>query len=81
MNRDTRQVTVDDIKRTAIFNRQANANKAVANLIAIVQRLTANVNAATNDMTVLTQFLADTEATYNACQEEVFDLANVKAKI
>ena len=74
--RDTRQITVSDVKRTAIFNRQINANKAVANLIAIVQRLTANVNAATNDVTVLTGILADAEAAYNACQNQVFDLAN-----
>lgn len=55
--RDANQITVDDIKRRAIFNRQINANKAVANLVTIVQRLTANVNAATNDLTTLTQIL------------------------
>lgn len=55
------------MKRVAIFNRQINANKAVANLVSIVRRLTANVNAATNDLTVLTQILADAEQANANC--------------
>lgn len=51
--RDANTITVDDVKRTAVFNRQINANKAVANLITIVTRLTANVNAANNDLIIL----------------------------
>lgn len=57
--RDTNTITVNDVKRTAIFNRQLNANKAVANLVAIIQQLTANVNAAQNDIGLLEQALRD----------------------
>ena len=81
INRDTKQVRVDDIKQNAIFNRQTNANKAVANLIFIIGRLTTNVNAATNDITILTQLLVNAETGLNACQVEAFNLANVKTKI
>lgn len=51
--RDAKQITVDEVKRNAAFNRQLNANKAVANLISIIQQLTANVNAAKNDISVV----------------------------
>ncbi len=51
-SRDAKTPTVDDIKRNAAFNRQLNANKAVGNLISIVQQLTANVNAAKNDLNI-----------------------------
>lgn len=51
--RDSRPITIDEVKRNAAFNRQLNANKGVANLIAIIQQLTANVNAGTNDVKIL----------------------------
>lgn len=51
--RDGRKITIDEVKRNAIFNRQISANKAVANLLAIIQQLTANVNAAKADILVL----------------------------
>lgn len=80
-SRDTNTITVDDVKRTAIFNRQITANKAVANLVSIVQRLTANVNAATNDLTVLTNLLSQAESANQACEGVIYDLSNTKAKI
>lgn len=43
--RDSRQITPEEIKKNAAILRQSNANKGVANLVAIIQRLTANVNA------------------------------------
>lgn len=57
--RDSTPLTVDQVKRNAIFNRQITANKAIANLVAIIQQLTANVNAATNDIPLLEQDLQD----------------------
>lgn len=48
--RDSQPISVNDIQRNSVFNRQLNANKAVANLISIIQQLTANVNAARNDI-------------------------------
>lgn len=52
-SRDANTITIDQVKRNAIFNRQINANKAIANLITIITRLTANVNAAKNDIITL----------------------------
>ena len=80
-SRDANAITVEDVKRTAIFNRQISANKAVANLVAIVRKLTANVNAATNDLQVLTNLLADADAANAECEGIIFDLSNTKAKI
>lgn len=40
------QITVDDVKSKAIFERQLNAAKALANLLLIVKQATANKNAA-----------------------------------
>lgn len=79
--RDAQPVTVDDVKRNAVFNRQLNANKAVANLIAIIQQLTANVNAARIDIQTLEQVLKDAELAYNNCNQEVFTLADTRARI
>ena len=50
---------MDEVKRNAIFNRQIAANKAVANLLAIIQQLTANVNAAKADIVLLEKILAE----------------------
>lgn len=79
--RDTRPTTVDDIKRNAAFNRQLNANKAVANLISIIQQLTANVNAAKNDITLLENQLAAADAANNDCNNKIYDLSNTRTKI
>lgn len=65
--RDTNKITINDVKRRAIFNRQINANKQVANIISIVQKLTANVNAAKNDLTILTNLLNDAENANAEC--------------
>lgn len=79
--RDANKITVDDVKRTAIFNRQINANKAVANLITIIQRLTANVNAARSDIITLEGLLRNAENANTACNEEIYNFANTRAKI
>lgn len=44
--RDSYKPTAFDIKKDAVLRRQSNANKAVANLISIMQGLTANSNSA-----------------------------------
>lgn len=67
--RDANTITIDEVKRTAIFNRQINANKAIANLVSIVQRLTANVNAAQSDILTLEAILRNTQNVNNACEE------------
>lgn len=69
------------MKRNAIFNRQITANKAVANLLAIIQQLTANVNAAKADIIILEKNLAEAEAANNACNDEIFKLSNTRTKI
>ncbi len=79
--RDAKPVTVDDVKRNAAFNRQLNANKAVANLISIIQQLTANVNAAKNDIGVLQNQLSSAEAANNDCNNKIYDLSNTRTKI
>ena len=79
--RDGRKITVDEVKRNAIFNRQITANKAVANLLAIIQQLTANVNAAKADIVILEKNLAEAEAANNACNDEIFKLSNTRTKI
>lgn len=79
--RDTRPVTVDEVKRNAAFNRQLNANKGVANLISIIQQLTANVNAAKNDIGTLENLFKTAESTYNDCNGRIYDLSNTRTKI
>lgn len=48
--RDTVQPTQLDVQNSAIFLRQINSGKAIANLLAIVTRLTANVNGVQTDI-------------------------------
>lgn len=79
--RDAKPVTVDDVKRNAAFNRQLNANKAVANLISIIQQLTANVNAAKNDIGVLQSQLTAAEGANIDCNNKIYDLSNTRTKI
>lgn len=69
------------MKRDATFNRQLNANKAVANLIAIIQQLTANVNAAQNDLPTYEQAHKDAVSNYDSCNAEVYNFADQKARI
>ena len=80
-DRDSNSITVTQVKNTATFNRQLNSNKAVANLISLIQQLTANVNAARNDITLLEQALNTAELAYNQCNQEVFTLADTRARI
>ena len=47
------RITEDDIQSTSVFERQINANKAIANLLDIVDQLRANVNAAEGDLKIL----------------------------
>ena len=47
------RITEDDIHSTTVFERQINANKAIANLLDIVDQLRANVKAAEGDMGIL----------------------------
>lgn len=79
--RDSTPLTVDTVKRNAVFNRQINANKAVANLVAIIQQLTANVNAARNDIPLLERELADREVAYTECTNEIFGMTDTRTRI
>lgn len=56
-NRNT--ITVDDVAEKVIFERQLNAAKAIANLLAIVKQATANKNAAEQEV-------QDRERLYNS---------------
>ena len=80
-SRDSRAPTVDDIKRNAAFNRQLNAGKAIANLLSIIQQLTANVNAAKNDVTLLEDQLKAADSANNDCNNKIYDLSNTRTKI
>lgn len=44
--KDRNVITADDVRSQAIFTRQLNAAKALANLLSIVKQATANKNAA-----------------------------------
>ncbi len=79
--RDAKPITIDDVKRNAAFNRQLNANKAVANLIAIIQQLTANVNAAKNDVGIVQKSISNLQITNDECNSKVYDLSNTRSKI
>lgn len=81
VERDGREVTADEVARNAAFHRQLNANKAVANLLAIIQQLTANVNAAKADIVLLERKLVDAEVASEECNGEVFSLTNTRTKI
>ena len=50
-------------------------------MLAIIQQLTANVNAAKADIVLLEKVLADAEAANNACNDEIFKLSNTRTKI
>lgn len=80
-SRDAKTPTIDDVKRNAAFNRQLNANKAVANLISIIQQLTANVNAAKNDLTTFQDQLTASQNANNDCNNKIYDLSNSRTKI
>lgn len=79
--RDRNPITPDDVKRNAAFNRQLNANKAVSNLVAIIQRLTANVNSAKTDIAQFESNLKNAQAANNDCNNKVYDLANNATKV
>lgn len=79
--RDSRPITIDEVKRNAAFNRQLNANKGVANLIAIIQQLTANVNAGNNDVKILQNQFKDADYANNDCNGKIYDLSNTRTKI
>lgn len=80
-SRDSKTVTVETVKQNAAFQRQLNANKAVANLIAIIQQLTANVNAAKADIVTLETHLMEAEQANNDCNNKIYELANSRTKI
>lgn len=80
-SRDAKAITVDDIKRNAAFNRQLNANKAVGNLISIIQQLTANVNAAKNDLNTFQDQLTASQNVNNDCNNKIYDFSNTRTKI
>lgn len=47
------QISPDMVKVNAMFQRQINANKAIANLLDIIDQLRANTNAAKSDIPTL----------------------------
>ena len=69
--RDTYTTTREDIRSQAVFSRQINANKAVANLLSIIQQLTANVNGVQADIPSATQAVNQAIADQRAAQQKV----------
>lgn len=67
-SRDTYQVTQLDIENQAVFTRQLNANKIVANLLSIIQSLTANLNGVQADIPGATKALNEALADQRAAQ-------------
>ncbi len=51
-DRDTYKSSVLDIENQAVFLRQINANKAISNILSVIQTLTANVNGVQADIPV-----------------------------
>lgn len=47
------QISPDMVKVNAMFQRQINTNKAIANLLDIIDQLRANTNAAKSDIPTL----------------------------
>lgn len=58
-----------------------NANKGVANLLAIIQQLTANINAAKNDIIIFENQLVAAQEANNDCNNKIFQLSNTRTKI
>ena len=69
--RDEYQATASDIQSQAIFQRQINANKAVANLLSIIQQLTANVNGVQADIPAATAALNQAIADQRTIQQRI----------
>lgn len=70
-SRDTYSTTTEDIRSQAVFQRQINANKAVANLLSIIQQLTANVNGVQADIPSATQAVNQAIADQRVAQQKV----------
>lgn len=75
-SRDTYQATTSDIQSQAIFQRQIDANKAVANLLSIIQQLTANVNGVQADIPAATAAVNQAIADQRTVQQRVIAAEN-----
>lgn len=75
-SRDTYTTTTEDVRSQAVFQRQINANKAVANLLAIIQQLTANVNGVQADIPAATQAVNQAIADQRTTQQKVVAAEN-----
>ena len=75
-SRDEYKATVTDIQSQAIFQRQINANKAVANLLSIIQQLTANVNGVQADIPAATAALNLAIADQRTIQQRIVAAEN-----
>lgn len=69
--RDTYTITQDDVKSRAVYERQINANKVVANLLSIIQQLTANVNGVQADIPAATAAVNQAIADQRATQQKI----------
>jgi predicted nucleic acid-binding Zn-ribbon protein len=74
--RDTYTTTTEDVRSQAVFQRQINANKAVANLLSIIQQLTANVNGVQADIPSATQAVNQAIADQRTAQQKVVAAEN-----
>lgn len=75
-NRDTVQPTQLDIQNSAVFQRQIAAGKTVANILAIVTRLTANVNGVQGDIPAATTALNQAIAEQRVIQQKIVNAEN-----
>ena len=80
-SRDAINVTQYQVKTNAAYQRQNNANKGVANLVSIVQKLTANVNAGKETIASLQSSLQKSVVDSRSCLLTVSELQDTDAKI
>lgn len=74
--RDFYQSTTDDIQSNAVVQRQINANKVIANLLSIIQQLTANVNGVQADIPAATAAVNQALADQRVVQQKIVAAEN-----
>ena len=69
------------MKATAIFERQLNANKAIANLLDIIEQLTANANAAKADIPSFDADVKNAVAAQRIVQTKILNAENQRTRL
>jgi hypothetical protein len=75
------KITADSVKATAIFERQLNANKAIANLLDIIEQLTANANAAKADIPSFDAEVKNAVAAQRIVQAKILTAENQRTRL